>query len=399
MNIHEYQAKELYRQYGVPTPNGFAAFSVAKAVEAAKKLPGPVWVVKAQIHAGGRGKGKFKEPSAGDKGGVRLAKSIDEVKKFAEEMLGKTLVTVQTGPAGRVVNRLYIEEGSAIARELYLSALVDRSSSRVAFIVSKAGGMNIEDVAHATPEKIHTLTIDPATGYQPFHGRRIAFALGLKGDQVKACGKLIENLYRMVVEKDMSLLEINPLVVTEDGKLICLDGKMNFDSNALYRQPDIVALRDLGEEDATEIEASKHDLAFVKLDGNIGCLVNGAGLAMATMDIIKLYGQEPANFLDVGGGASKEKVQAAFKIILADPAVKGILVNIFGGIMRCDIIAEGVIAAAREMHIEVPLVVRLEGTNVELGKKILKGSGLKIIPADDLADAAKKITDELNKAA
>ena len=399
MNIHEYQAKELYRQYGVPTPNGFPAFSVAEAVEAAKKLPGPVWVVKAQIHAGGRGKGKFKEPSAGDKGGVRLAKSIDEVKKFAEEMLGKTLVTVQTGPAGRVVNRLYVEDGSAIARELYLSALVDRSSSRVAFIVSEAGGMNIEDVAHATPEKIHTLTIDPATGYQPFHGRRIAFALGLKGDQVKACGKLIENLYRMVVEKDMSLLEINPLVVTEDGKLICLDGKMNFDSNALYRQPDIVALRDLGEEDATEIEASKHDLAFVKLDGNIGCLVNGAGLAMATMDIIKLYGQEPANFLDVGGGASKEKVQAAFKIILADPAVKGILVNIFGGIMRCDIIAEGVIAAAREMHIEVPLVVRLEGTNVELGKKILKGSGLKIIPADDLADAAKKITDELKKTA
>jgi succinyl-CoA synthetase beta subunit len=399
MNIHEYQAKELYRQFGVPTPNGFPAFSVAEAVQVAKKLPGPVWVVKAQIHAGGRGKGKFKESSAGDKGGVRLAKSIDEVKAFAEEMLGKTLVTVQTGPAGRVVNRLYVEDGSAIARELYLSALVDRESSRVAFIASEAGGMNIEDVAHATPEKIHTLTIDPATGYQPFHGRRIAFALGLKGDQVTACGKLIDNLYRMVVEKDMSLLEINPLVVTKDGKLICLDGKMNFDSNALYRQPDIVALRDLGEEDATEIEASKHDLAFVKLDGNIGCLVNGAGLAMATMDIIKLYGQEPANFLDVGGGASKEKVQEAFKIILADPAVKGILVNIFGGIMRCDIIAEGVIAAAREMHIEVPLVVRLEGTNVELGKKILKGSGLKIIPADDLADAAKKITDELQKAA
>jgi len=399
MNIHEYQAKELYRQFGVPTPNGFPAFSAAEAVEAAKKLSGPVWVVKAQIHAGGRGKGKFKEPSAGDKGGVRLAKSIDEVKTFAEEMLGKTLVTVQTGPAGRVVNRLYVEDGSAIARELYLSALIDRDSSRVAFIASEAGGMNIEDVAHDTPEKIHTLTIDPATGYQPFHGRRIAFALGLKGDQVKACGKLIDNLYRMVVEKDMSLLEINPLVVTKDGKLICLDGKMNFDSNALYRQPDIVALRDLGEEDATEIEASKHDLAFVKLDGNIGCLVNGAGLAMATMDIIKLYGQEPANFLDVGGGASKEKVQEAFKIILADPAVKGILVNIFGGIMRCDIIAEGVIAAAREMHIEVPLVVRLEGTNVELGKKILKGSGLKIIPADDLADAAKKITDELKSAA
>jgi len=399
MNIHEYQAKELYRQYGVPTPNGFPAFSVSEAVEAAKKLPGPVWVVKAQIHAGGRGKGKFLEPAAGDKGGVRLAKSIDEVKEFAEQMLGKTLVTVQTGPAGRVVKRLYIEDGSAIDRELYLSALVDRATSRVAFIVSQAGGMNIEDVAHETPEKIHTLTIDPATGYQPFHGRKVAFALGLTGDQAKAAGKLVENLYRMVVEKDMSLLEINPLVVTKDGKLICLDGKMNFDSNALYRHPEIVELRDLGEEDPTEIEASKHDLAFVKLDGNIGCLVNGAGLAMATMDIIKLYGAEPANFLDVGGGASKEKVQEAFKIILADPAVKGILVNIFGGIMRCDIIAEGVIAAAREMDIKVPLVVRLEGTNVDLGKKILKESGLKIIPADDLADAAKKITDELKNAA
>jgi succinyl-CoA synthetase beta subunit len=399
MNIHEYQAKELYRAYGVPTPNGFAAFSVAEAVEAAKKLPGPVWVVKAQIHAGGRGKGKFLEASAGDKGGVRLAKSIDEVKEFAEQMLGKTLVTVQTGNAGRIVNRLYIEDGSAIDRELYLSALVDRSTSRVAFIVSQAGGMNIEDVAHETPEKIHTLTIDPATGYQPFHGRKVAFALGLKGDQVKAAGKLVENLYRMVVEKDMSLLEINPLVVTKDGKLICLDGKMNFDSNALYRHPEIVELRDLGEEDQTEIEASKHDLAFVKLDGNIGCLVNGAGLAMATMDIIKLYGAEPANFLDVGGGASKEKVREAFKIILADPSVKGILVNIFGGIMRCDIIAEGVIAAAREMAIKVPLVVRLEGTNVDLGKKILKESGLKIIPADDLADAAKKITDELKQVA
>lgn len=399
MNIHEYQAKELYRAYGVPTPNGFAAFSVAEAVEAAKKLPGPVWVVKAQIHAGGRGKGKFLEASAGDKGGVRLAKSIDEVKEFAEQMLGKTLVTVQTGNAGRIVNRLYIEDGSVIDRELYLSALVDRSTSRVAFIVSQAGGMNIEDVAHDTPEKIHTLTIDPATGYQPFHGRKVAFALGLKGDQVKAAGKLVENLYRMVVEKDMSLLEINPLVVTKDGKLICLDGKMNFDSNALYRHPEIVELRDLGEEDQTEIEASKHDLAFVKLDGNIGCLVNGAGLAMATMDIIKLYGAEPANFLDVGGGASKEKVREAFKIILADPSVKGILVNIFGGIMRCDIIAEGVIAAAREMDIKVPLVVRLEGTNVDLGKKILKESGLKIIPADDLADAAKKITDELKQVA
>ena len=313
-------------------------------------------------------------------------------------MLGKTLVTIQTGPAGRVVNRLYVEDGSQIERELYLSALVDRATSRVAFIISQAGGMNIEEVAHDTPEKIHTMTIDPATGYQPFHGRKAAFALGLKGDQVKACGKLIENLYKMVVEKDMSLLEINPLVVTKAGQLICLDGKMDFDGNALFRHPEIVELRDLGEEDPAEIEASKHDLAFIKLDGTIGCLVNGAGLAMATMDIIKLYGAEPANFLDVGGGASKEKVQAAFKLILADPAVKGILVNIFGGIMRCDIIAEGVIAAAREMDIKVPLVVRLEGTNVELGKKILRESGLKVIPADDLADAAKKITEEVRKA-
>ena len=398
MNIHEYQAKELYREYGVPTPTGFPAFTVDDAVAAAKKLPGPVWVVKAQIHAGGRGKDTFKEKNAGDKGGVRLAKSVDEVKQFATEMLGKTLVTIQTGPAGRVVNRLYVEDGSQIARELYLSALVDRSTSRVAFIASEAGGMNIEDVAHDTPEKIFTMSIDPATGYQPFHGRKIAGALGLKGAQGKDCGAIIENLYRMFVEKDMSLLEINPLVVTKDGKLICLDGKIDFDSNALYRHPEIVALRDLGEEDPTEIEASKHELAFVKLDGSIGCLVNGAGLAMATMDIIKLYGAEPANFLDVGGGASKEKVQEAFKIILSDPNVEGILVNIFGGIMRCDIIAEGVIAAAREMAITVPLVVRLEGTNVELGKKILKASGLNIIPADDLADAAKKITDAVKLA-
>ena len=398
MNIHEYQAKELYRQYGVPAPAGFAAFSVDEAVVAAKKLPGPVWVVKAQIHAGGRGKGTFKEKGAGEKGGVRLAKSVDDVKMFAEQMLGKTLVTVQTGPAGRVVNRLYIEDGSQIERELYLSALVDRATSRVAFIISQAGGMNIEEVAHDTPEKIHTMTIDPATGCQPFHGRKAAFALGLKGEAAKACGKLIENLYKMVVEKDMSLLEINPLVVTKDGKLICLDGKMNFDSNALFRHPEIVALRDLGEEDPAEIEASKHELSYVKLDGSIGCMVNGAGLAMATMDIIKLYGAEPANFLDVGGGAPKERVQEAFKIILSDPNVKGILVNIFGGIMRCDIIADGVIAAAREMDIKVPLVVRLEGTNVELGKKILRESGLKVIPADDLADAAKKITEEVRKA-
>ena len=399
MNIHEYQAKQLYRQYSIPTPQGFPAFSVEEAVDAAQKLPGPVWVVKAQIHAGGRGKGKFKEQQAGGKGGVRLAKSIGEVRQFASEMLGSTLVTLQTGPAGRVVKRLYIEDGSLIDREFYLSALVDRETSRIAFIVSQAGGMNIEEVAHDTPEKIHTLTIDPATGFEPFHGRKAAQALGLSGEASKQCGKLVENLYRMVVEKDMSLLEINPLVLTKDGKLICLDGKMNFDSNALYRHPEILELRDEGEEDPMEIEASKHDLSYVKLDGTIGCMVNGAGLAMATMDIIKLYGAEPANFLDVGGGASKEKVQAAFKIILADPSVQGILVNIFGGIMRCDIIADGVIAAAREMQIKVPLVVRLEGTNVELGKKLLQASGLKIIPADDLADAAKKITDEVKRAA
>jgi len=399
MNIHEYQAKELYRQYGVPTGEGYPAFSADEAVTAAKKLPGPVWVVKSQIHAGGRGKGTFKEKVAGEKGGVRIAKSIEEVEEFAGQMLGNTLVTVQTGPAGRVVKRLYIEDGSAIDKELYLSALVDRETSRVAFIASTEGGMDIEKVAHDTPEKIFTMSIDPASGYQPFHGRKIAFALGLKGDLVKQCSKLIEALYTMVVDKDMSLLEINPLVVTKDGKLICLDGKMNFDGNALYRHPDIVAMRDEGEEDPMEIEASKYDLSYVKLDGTIGCMVNGAGLAMATMDIIKLYGEEPANFLDVGGGASKEKVQAAFKIILSDPAVKGILVNIFGGIMRCDIIAEGVIAAAREMDIKVPLVVRLEGTNVELGKKILAESGLKIVPADDLADAAAKITDEVKKAA
>jgi len=398
MNIHEYQAKELYRQYGVPTGIGYPAFSVDEAVAAAAKLPGPVWVVKAQIHAGGRGKGTFKEAAAGGKGGVRIAKSVAEVQEFAQQMLGNTLVTIQTGDAGRKVNRLYVEDGSAIERELYLSALVDRATSRVAFIVSQEGGMNIEDVAHNTPEKIMTMSIDPATGFMPFHGRKVAFALGLSGKQVGECSKLVENLYRMVVEKDMSLLEINPLVVTKDGKLICLDGKMDFDSNALYRHPEIVAYRDLDEEDPMELEASKDDLAFIKLDGTIGCLVNGAGLAMATMDIIKLYGMEPANFLDVGGGASKEKVQAAFKLILADKAVKGILVNIFGGIMRCDIIADGVMAAAREMAITVPLVVRLEGTNVELGKKMMAESGLAIVPADNLADAAKKITDEVRKA-
>jgi succinyl-CoA synthetase beta subunit len=399
MNIHEYQAKELYRQYGIPTGIGYPAFTAAEAVEAAKKLPGPVWVVKSQIHAGGRGKGKFKEAKAGDKGGVRLAKSIDEVKTFAEQMLGSTLVTAQTGDAGRLVKRLYVEDGSAIARELYLSALVDRATSRVAFIVSTEGGMDIEKVAHDTPEKILTFSIDPATGFMPFHGRKIAFALGLSGDQAAQCGKMCTQIYKMFVERDMSLLEINPLVVTKDGKLIALDGKMNFDSNSLYRQKDVVAYRDLDEEDAKEIEASKFDLSYVALDGTIGCMVNGAGLAMATMDIIKLYGAEPANFLDVGGGATTEKVTAAFKIITADPAVKGILVNIFGGIMRCDIIAEGVIAAVKEVGLKVPLVVRLEGTNVELGKTIIKASGLNVIAADNLADAAKKITDAVKKAA
>ena len=397
MNIHEYQAKDLYRQYGVPTTKGFPAFTVEESVEAAKKLPGPVWVVKSQIHAGGRGKGKFKEPAAGDKGGVRLAKSMEEVETFAQQMLHNTLVTIQTGDAGRVVKRLYVEDGSAIDRELYLSALVDRATSRISFIVSTEGGMDVEKVAHETPEKIHSFSIDPASGYFPFHGRKVAFALGLTGAQVNQCVTMVGNLFRMFVDKDMSMLEINPLVVTKDGNLVCLDGKMDFDGNALFRHKDILELRDLEEEDPAEVEASKYDLNYVKLDGQIGCMVNGAGLAMATMDIIKLYGMEPANFLDVGGGATKEKVAAAFKIILSDPGVKGILVNIFGGIMRCDIIAEGVVAAAREMAITVPLVVRLEGTNVDLGKKILSKSGLKIVPADNLADAAKKITDEVKK--
>ncbi|WP_088348558.1 MULTISPECIES: ADP-forming succinate--CoA ligase subunit beta [Rhodomicrobium] len=399
MNIHEYQAKAILRDYRVPVSRGGVAFTPDEAMRVAESLPGPVWVVKAQIHAGGRGKGKFKEAAAGEKGGVRLAKSIEEVGKFAAEMLGNTLVTLQTGPEGKKVKRLYIEDGSAIKRELYLSALIDRSSSRLAIISSTEGGMNIEDVAHDTPERIHTLTIDPASGYSSFHGRKIAFGLGLSGDQVKQCVALIGNLVRMCTEKDVALLEINPLIVTESGDLLCLDAKVNFDSNALFRHPDIVALRDLDEEDPAEVEASKFDLSYVKLDGTIGCLVNGAGLAMATMDIIKLYGEEPANFLDVGGGASKEKVTEAFKIILSDPNVKGILVNIFGGIMRCDIIAEGVIAAAREMNLAVPLVVRLEGTNVELGKQILRDSGLAVIPADNLADAADKIVKEVRRIA
>jgi len=397
MNVHEYQAKELLRQYGLPVAQGAPAFTAEEAVAAARRLPGPVWVVKAQIHAGGRGKGKFKEAAAGDKGGVRLARSMEEVKAFAEQMLGKTLVTVQTGPGGRTVKRLFIEDGCDIARELYLSALVDRATSRVSFIASTEGGMDIEKVAHDTPHKIVTVSIDPASGYSAFHGRKVATALKLTGDQIEQCVKLIGQLYTAFVEKDMSLLEINPLVVTKAGALTCLDAKINFEENALFRHKDIAALRDVEEEDPAEVEASKYDLNYVKLDGQIGCMVNGAGLAMATMDIIKLYGMEPANFLDVGGGASKEKVAAAFKIILSDPSVKGILVNIFGGIMRCDIIAEGVVAAAKEMAIKVPLVVRLEGTNIDLGKQILAQSGLTILPADDLADAAKKITDAVGK--
>jgi succinyl-CoA synthetase beta subunit len=391
MNIHEYQAKAVLADFAAPISAGKPAFTPDEAAAAAKALPGPIWVVKSQIHAGGRGKGKFKEASAGDKGGVRLARSVDEVKRFATEMLGATLVTVQTGPAGKQVNRLYIEDGSSIDRELYLSALVDRKASRVSFVLSTEGGVNIEDVAHKTPEKIHSFSVDPATGVMPHHGRTAARALGLTGGLAKQAEALIAKLYAAFVAKDMSMLEINPLIVTTDGQLRVLDAKVAFDDNALYRHADILALRDESEEDAKEIEASKHDLNYVALDGTIGCMVNGAGLAMATMDIIKLYGESPANFLDVGGGASKDKVTAAFKIITADPNVKGILVNIFGGIMRCDVIAEGVIAAVKETGLTAPLVVRLEGTNVDLGKKILRESGLNVIAADDLDDAAQKI--------
>jgi len=398
MNIHEYQAKELLAKFGVPVPAGYAAMSVEEAVEAAKKLPGPLWVVKAQIHAGGRGKGKFTELGPEAKGGVRLARSIEEVRAYAEEMLGKTLVTVQTGPEGKQVQRLYITDGVDIAKEFYLALLVDRETGRIAVVASTEGGMDIEKVAHDTPEKIQTLTIDPATGLMPHHSRAVAAALGLKGDLAKQAGKLMPQLYNAFVGTDASQIEINPLAVTDDGKLLVLDAKVGFDSNAEFRHPELEALRDLSEEDPMEIEASKYDLAYIKLDGNIGCMVNGAGLAMATMDIIKLHGAFPANFLDVGGGASKEKVTAAFKIILSDPAVKGILVNIFGGIMRCDIIAEGIVEAAREVDLRVPLVVRLEGTNVQQGKDILAMSGLPIIAANDLGDAAKKIVAEVKQA-
>jgi len=389
MNIHEYQAKAVLDDYGVSVLQGRVAYTPEEAESAARELGGPIWVVKAQIHAGGRGKG----------GGVKLAKSLDEVRHLANDMLGMTLVTHQTGPEGRVVKRIYVEDGCDIERELYLSVLLDRTTSMLTFVASSEGGVEIEEVAAKEPEKIIKVAIDPVTGFQPFHGRKLAFGLGLRGQVLKKAVQFMQALYTCCVERDASQVEINPLVVTKPGELIALDAKMNFDSNALYRQPKILELRDLDEEDPAEVEASRHELNYIKLDGSIGCMVNGAGLAMATMDIIKLYGAAPANFLDVGGGASKEKVTAAFKLLLSDPNVEGVLVNIFGGIMRCDIIAEGVVAAARETNLAVPLVVRLEGTNVELGKQILAESGLTIIPADDLADAAQKIVDAVRKAA
>jgi succinyl-CoA synthetase beta subunit len=399
MNIHEYQAKDLLAGFGVPVPAGFAAMSVDEAVAAAGKLPGPLYVVKAQIHAGGRGKGKFRELGPDAKGGVRLARSADEVRAAATDMLGNTLVTIQTGPAGKQVNRLYVTDGVDIAKEFYLALLVDRKTGRIAFVASTEGGMDIETVAHETPEKIHSFDVDPATGFMPHHGRAVAKALGLTGDLAKQAQKVAKLLYDAFLGTDAAQIEINPLAVTDKDELLVLDAKVGFDNNAEFRHPDLAELRDLSEEDPMEVEASKYDLAYIKLDGNIGCMVNGAGLAMATMDIIKLNGAFPANFCDVGGGASKEKVTAAFKIILSDPAVKGILVNIFGGIMRCDIIAEGIVAAAREIDIKVPLVVRLEGTNVEEGKRILADSGLAIVPAEDLGDAAKKIVAEVARAA
>ncbi len=391
LNIHEYQAKALLRDAGAPVSDGRVVLKAEDAKTAAGALDGPAWVVKAQIHAGGRGKGSFKEPDAGEKGGVRITGSAQAAAEETRRMLGRTLVTKQTGPAGKQVNRIYIEDGSTIDREMYLALLVDRGTSRVSFVASTEGGMDIEEVAEATPERILSFSVDPATGYQAFHGRRIAFALGLEGPQVKQCVKLMGQLHDLFVSRDMEMLEINPLIVTRGGDLKCLDAKMGFDSNALYRQADIAELRDTTEEDPKELEASRHDLNYIALDGEIGCMVNGAGLAMATMDIIKLYGAEPANFLDVGGGATKEKVTEAFKIITSDPNVKGILVNIFGGIMRCDIIAEGVVAAVREVGLKVPLVVRLEGTNVEDGKQIIDSSGLDVIAADNLKDGAEKI--------
>ena len=389
MNIHEHQAKAVLAEYGVPVPRGYPAFTVQEAVEAAAKLGGSVWVVKAQIHAGGRGKG----------GGVKVVKSIDDLRAEATRMLGMTLVTHQTGPKGKLVSRLYIEEGAAIAKELYLSLLVDRETSRVAVVASTEGGMDIEAVAHDTPEKIITFSIDPATGPWPHHAQALAKALGLTGDVAKQTRALLPALYKAFVDKDMALLEVNPLIVTSDGQLKLLDAKVSFDDNAMYRHPELTPLRDESEEDAKEIEASKHDLNYIALDGEIGCMVNGAGLAMATMDIIKLYGAEPANFLDVGGGATQEKVTAAFKIIMADPNVKGILVNIFGGIARCDILAAGIVAAVKEVGLAVPLVVRLEGTNAELGRTIINESGLDVIAANDLADGAEKIVRAVKGAA
>ncbi len=399
MNIHEYQAKELLAKHGIAVPTGFAAMTVEDAVAAARQLPGPLFVVKSQIHAGGRGKGKFMELGPDAKGGVRLARSIDEVEASAREMLGNTLVTIQTGPAGKQVNRLYVTDGADIAKEYYLSMLVDRKSGRIAMIVSTEGGMDIEAVAHDTPEKIQTITIDPMTGLTDADAAKATDALGLSGDTAVQAADTVKKLYAAFVAEDMAMLEINPLVETPTGDILVLDAKISFDSNAMFRHPDIEALRDETEEDPAEVEASKYDLAYIKLDGNIGCMVNGAGLAMATMDIIKLNGEFPANFLDVGGGASKEKVTAAFKIILKDPAVKGILVNIFGGIMKCDIIADGIVAAAKEVNLSVPLVVRLEGTNVQQGKDILANSGLPIVAANDLGDAAAKIVAEVRKAA
>ncbi|MBU2034056.1 MAG: ADP-forming succinate--CoA ligase subunit beta [Alphaproteobacteria bacterium] len=399
MNIHEYQAKELLAKHGIAIPTGYAAMSVEEAVAAAKKLPGPLYVVKSQIHAGGRGKGKFTELPADAKGGVRLAHSIEDVEKDAAEMLGNTLVTIQTGDEGKQVNRLYVTDGVDIESEYYLSMLVDRASGQVAMIVSTEGGMDIEDVAHNTPEKIATITIDPAQGFMPHHGRAVAFALKLSGDLNKQAQKLAKQLYTAFIELDGEMLEINPLVETKDGNLLVLDTKMSFDGNALYRHPDVQALRDESEEDPAEVEASEYDLAYIKLDGTIGCMVNGAGLAMATMDLVKHFGGNPANFLDVGGGATTEKVTAAFKIILKDPAVEGILVNIFGGIMKCDVIANGIVQAAKDVNLSVPLVVRLEGTNVAAGKEILENSGLPIVSANDLGDAARKIVAEVKKAA
>ena len=398
MNIHEYQAKELMRRYGIAVPDGGVAWTPEEAVREAGKTGGPVWVVKSQIHAGGRWAGRFRNDPGG-KGGVRVVKSVEEVRANADAMLGQVLVTKQTGPEGKEVKRLYIEDGCDIARELYLSVLLDRATSRVTVMASTEGGMDIEQVAEETPEKIIRVAIDPATGIQAHHCRTVAFGLGLEGNQVKSATRFLTAMYKAFTELDASLVEINPLVVTGAGEVIALDAKMNFDDNALYRHPDVAELRDEDEEDPAELEAARHDLNYVKLDGTIGCMVNGAGLAMGTMDIIKLYGAEPANFLDVGGGATRERVTTAFKIILSDPNVEGILVNIFGGIMRCDVIAEGVVAAAREVSLHVPLVVRLAGTNVDLGKKILADSGLPITSADDLADAAEKVVQAVKEAA